>query len=352
MDDAKSYSAALYCSVCPLKEACGGLHCKASPLSCLEYCCGLPDGCTTVCPRNPAFIDQIAEVGGFDLGALAIAAGPPVMLNQKIVPMIYHGSKRTRPFLANTVALRLSDVINFRHGICRFHSREQLCAEFKLDPRCRIVLSGVDHDPVIERLWSLGVERFELFRTIALLGIACATTPNFSMVLDVPRSDNLHSMQRIAIIYSEMSSAGLPTALHVNGRTDYDFERWARFLQDHKSINALSYEFITGSGLDYRRNKHGDWLNGLIADSGRDVHLIIRGNPESLTVLDSKYTLTYIETTSFVKAINRQESVRSGNAKLIWNTSENADAFDVSGALEHTVHEVSESLSCRYPVLG
>jgi hypothetical protein len=53
-----------------------------------------------------------------------------------------------------------------------------------------------------------------------------ATTPNYSLFVDRPRWDDLHAMKRIAIVHGEFLEAGMPGALHVNGRTDRDFERW------------------------------------------------------------------------------------------------------------------------------
>src|SRR5207249_4165551 len=51
-----------------------------------------------------------------------------------------------------------------------------------------------------------------------------------SMFLDVPRWDNLHNMKRIALCWSELVSRGLPTSLHLNARTDRDWERWIEFI--------------------------------------------------------------------------------------------------------------------------
>jgi hypothetical protein len=352
MDDVDRYPAALYCAICPLKDKCGGLHCKASPFGCEEFCCGKPSGCTTVCPANPQYLEQFSEVGGFDLHTIPSIPGPRIQVSQRVIPLIYHGSKREGRFAGRTVALRLADLIDFPRKSSRYFSRSALCDAFKIDDQSCIVLTGVDHDPSIERIWALGSDRVRVFREIADLGIACATTPNFSMVLDVPRADNLHAMQRIGIVCSEMSEAGLPAALHVNGRTDQDFVRWGELLRRWSHVNAISYEFITGGGLAGRIAKHTSWLNRLREHAGRPLICIVRGNPACLDLLESGYTLIYIETTSFVKTINRQAPVRLGNSKLRWSTNRRSSGLDVSEALEANSAEVRGTLLARYPRLA
>lgn len=352
MDNADRQSAALYCSICPLREMCGGLHCKASPVGCEEFCCGQQQGCTVVCPGNPNFLEQFAEVGGFDLNSVPRSLSIPVQLPQSIVPLIYHGSKRSERFSGNFVALRMADLIDFRGGHARYRSREHLCRAFKIDERSSFIVSGVDHDPIIERIWALGRSRARVYREIAELGVACATTPNFSMILDVPRSDNLHAMQRIAVSYSEMCDAGLPTALHVNGRTDHDFYRWSEFLAARSEIQAISYEFITGSGLTSRIAKHVKWLNQLPAAAGRSLVCVLRGNPASLDLLTTGYSPIYIEATSFVKTIKRQVPVRFGNGSLRWRTERTAQSTDLAEIYAANVREIKERLGARYDVLA
>jgi len=351
-DDRDSYPAALYCAICPLYRLCGGIHCKASPLGCDEFCCGRKEGCTTVCRYNPDFLIQLAEVGGFDLDRLPHISGPRVQLANRIAPLVYHGSKRALRVSPGLVALRLADLIDFAGASSRYRSREQLCEAFRIDEAAKIILTGVDHDPVIEKVWKLGPKRPSVLRSLAGLGIECATTPNFSMVLDVPRSDNLHSMQRIGILYNEMCEAGLPTALHINGRTDRDFDRWGSFLADRPYVDAVSYEFITGAGLAGRIDKHLMWLNDLRTRIGRPLTCILRGNPTCLDYLDSGYAPVYIETTSFVKTVKRQISRRYGNWNLRWNTAKSSSTTDLSSALGLNISEVHRSLSTRYTRLG
>lgn len=351
MDDADRYSPALYCGICCLKPECGGLHCKASPLSCDEFCCGGSEDCTIVCRSHPDFLEQISEVGGLSLTNLPHVSGPAVCLTRDIVPLIYHGSKRGSRFWSRHIALRLADLIDFERGRARYRTRDHLCDAFKIDPSCGILLTGVDHDPVIERIWRLEGRRPAVFRDLARIGIDCATTPNFSMILDVPRTDNLHSMKRIAIVYQEMCEAGLPTALHVNGRTERDFGRWGEFLAARPYIDALAYEFITGSGMSSRLPMHLSWLNKMISGLSRRVTFVVRGNPRCLDLLPSDCVPVYIETTSFVKTVKRQEPVRVGNRRTRWITAAHASS-DLAGRLLINSSEVRSSLLTKYSVLA
>jgi Domain of unknown function (DUF4417) len=348
MDDAQLYAPALYCGFCPLKPLCGGIHCKASPLSCDEFCCGGLEGCTTVCRKHSDFLAQFAETGGLDLASLPEIPGPPVDLTAQIVPLIYHGSKRAKSFSEGNVSIRLGDLIDFKAKRARFADRAALCDAFKISVSTKIVVTGVDHDPSIERVWALGRHRATIFKDIATLGFSCVTTPNFSMILDVPRMDNMHAMQRIGILYCEMSEAGLPAALHINGRTDRDFERWSNFVSCRPYIGAISYEFITGSGLVSRLDRHLEWINSVIEEAGRPLRCILRGNPACLDKLHANAVPIYIETTSFVKSVKRQIPTRYGNQGLKWRTDPLIPRNDISAVLDANFLEVRKSLLSRY----
>lgn len=320
-DDATKYSAALGCSVCPIVDRCGGLHCEHPPFDCLDFCCGGKANCTTVCRNNIGFINQYAEANAFYLDRLPLVRSVAPDFSHKIVPMIYHGSKRKSPFSEEVACLRLYDLIDFKRGTSRFSNERELRTTFKLGQQTQIVLSGVDHDPKIEAIWRLGSRRASVFAELAKLPIIGVSTPNFSCVLDRPRTDDLHSIARIAQIFNEMAIAGLPVWLHPNARTAHDMERWWReFISPRDDIHTIAYEFITGSGLINRMPEHCKWLNSLA--KRRDLSIVIRGNPLAIDLLSDFKNITYIESTSFVKATKRQWPQRIDNAKLIWQKNE------------------------------
>ncbi len=92
-------------------------------------------------------------------------------------------------------------------------------------------------------------------------------------------------MKRIAIVHWEFLDEGLPAALHVNGRTETDFRRWAAFVADRPEITLLAYEFATGTGRAGRRGQHAAWLVDLARQVGRPLAIVVRGGADVLPAL-------------------------------------------------------------------
>lgn len=347
-DDVGRYAAALGCYFCPLKDVCGGIHCKASLMDCYDHCCGGKSDCSVVCKSNPDFPIQFAEVDGFQLDNVSLTPCPSTAPMASIASLIYHGSKRRTPITKSTVALRLTDLFDFRNGKSRFETRQSLNEHFEIDDSCNIIVSGVDHDKRIEPIWAMQQRRLNAFSAMTELKLVSISPPNFSTVLNVPRTDNMHAMKRIAIVHEEMCRSGLPAALHVNGRTENDFIRWAKFIKDRDFIDTISYEFITGSGLSERLKQHCDWLIMLMQIVGRDLNLVVRGNPLCIDHLIQFYNITYIECTSFMKAMKRQISYPRGNYGLGWKHKPSRADDCLSSYLKMNMEAVQLALRTRY----
>jgi hypothetical protein len=75
-----------------------------------------------------------------------------------------------------------------------------------------------------------------------------------------PPWDNLHSMKRIAIVHEESLSEGMPAALHINARTDHNWQRWRDYVADRPEITHIAFEFATGAGRSKRMRRHADHL--------------------------------------------------------------------------------------------
>lgn len=86
------------------------------------------------------------------------------------------------------------------------------------------------------------------------------TTPNYSLSIDQPRWDDLHSLKRIAIVHEEFLNEGLPAALHVNARTDKDWERdgGISFPRAPRQRTLLSSSLLALVGPSAQR---GTWRN-------------------------------------------------------------------------------------------
>lgn len=149
-----------------------------------------------------------------------------------------------------------------------------------------------------------------------------STTPNYSLFLDRPRWDDLHSIKRIAIVHSEFLSEGLPAALHINGRTDADFHRWTDYVLMRPEITHLAYEFTTGTGAAGRREKHVLWLAELARSARRPLHLIIRGGAELLSSLNTAFAnVTFLDTSVFMKTMKRQRAFYKDDGGIGWQPS-------------------------------
>src|SRR5690606_9661401 len=128
---------------------------------------------------------------------------------------------------------------------------------------------------------------------------------------DNPRTDDLHSMKRIAIVFSEFQHAGIACALHTNGRTPTDFRRWGAFIAERPEVQVLAYEFITGTRQKLRQQFHLDQLAYLASVANRPLDLLVRGDPSVIPFLLPHFRrLIYIDTTAFVKTQKRHMARR------------------------------------------
>lgn len=349
-DDPEHRPLALGCVDCALKETCGGLSVEAPILDCMDLCCGSPETCTRVCRMKPeTFVDQVREIGGFllrDTPSAPLIEHPSL---PQVIPLIFHGSSRQQPLDRPVVALPLPTIVDYQAGKLRFKTREDLCKAFRVSLNVRLILTGVNQDHRIEPWWTLGVKRKAIILQMKELGIELVTAPNFSVILDNPRHDDLHAIKRIGIIFSEFLECGLPCALHPNGRTEMDFVRWARFINAREEVKTISYEFITGPGRKARRDFHLRQLKTLASTAGRDLDIVVRGDPSVVPFLQKFYRrVTFIDSTAFMKSLKRFRAVRASNSHLEWQDSPTAPNETVDSLLLWNVAERDALLSALY----
>jgi hypothetical protein len=339
--DPKAYPVALGCHGCHHFAVCGGL-CVKGLFDCLDLCCNDPDNCTRVCRKAPSvrFADQLREIGGFDFSNVPRAPIVKHQIYDDIVPLVYHGSGRVGQLAGSAFALRLPDIVNFRERKLKFSNRASLCAAYRIPEDAQLILSGVNQDHRIEPWWTLGADRIAIIEEMQCIGIDMVTTPNFSVVLDQPRTDDMHAMKRILIAFEEFAKGGIPCALHAHGRTERDFERWRAEIAIRNEIETLSYEFTTGPGRRARRNWHLDQLAGLAAAAGRDLDIVVRGNPEVIGFLRGHFRkVIYLETSAFMKTLKRQRAERDGNDRLRWTLSPTEPGEALDGLFSHNLGE-------------
>jgi hypothetical protein len=277
----------------------------------MSLCCGNPGSCDRVCRNNPEFAFRIHEIGGFELNLPTAPLLTPPLL-PTVIPEVYHGAARLRSFAPAAASVSLYRMFDRRTGDARYRTHAEVCRNFRISEGTPLILTGIQRDRPLERWWELGnVKRTAIIRAAVDCGVVLATTPNYSLFVDRPRWDNLHSMKRIALVYQEFLEGGMPAALHVNGRTERDFSRWAEFITLHPEVTHLSYEFTTGPGRSARRHQHASWLCELATAVGRPLHLLIRGSTEVLSQLCSAfYSVTVLETRAFLKTMMRYRAIK------------------------------------------
>jgi hypothetical protein len=162
-------------------------------------------------------------------------------------------------------------------------------------------------------------DRRSILLALKDLGVTLVTTPNYSVLTDVPRTDNLHAMKRILLAWTEMAAAGLPSALHVNGRTEHDYVRWGDLIAGRPEIEVLAFEFGTGCGRGERIDWHVAQLCALAKRVERALAIVVRGGVRKLDTLRQHFAqVSLIETEAFARTIRRRRAYLSESGRLKW----------------------------------
>jgi hypothetical protein len=254
-----------------------------------------------------------------------------------MIPWIEHKSARQNALMFPIVAVPLYKLIDPENGSVRYSDRESLAKQFAIDPRVRLVLSGVGRDPNLERYWATANPP-ELLAQLQKLDISLITTPNFSVLSDVPRTDNLHAMKRSLNAFVDMAEAGLPTALHINARTERDYQRWAEVVGERDEVQCLAVEFATGAGRGDRIKWHVRQLRELAETVNRPIRLIIRGGSRMMEDLRLSFSsVTLIDTNAFSKTRSRKKAFFTTAGNLIWQSSPTSVGEPLDDLLQHNV---------------
>ncbi|MCC8955016.1 hypothetical protein H8B02_16685 [Bradyrhizobium sp. Pear77] len=309
-----------------------------------------------VCRFNPGlFVARMREVRGlgFENAPRVAANGVPDL--PTVVPFVDHGYRRVSRLDEPVVALSLYELINLATGKPHATSFADLADRFRIIEGATIVVSGVDKDNPIERWWELK-ERGAILAALKALGIALISTPNYSVLTDVPRTDNLHGMKRILLAWTEMAAAGLRTALHINARTRHDYVRWGNLIAERPEIEILAFEFATGCGRGERFDWHIAQLCALADRTDRPLALVIRGGGRRLGVLQRHFDkVSLIETEAFSRTMRRQRAYLTESGRLKWAKFPTPKGAPIDDLLAHNValvrasHEVSGRPPLRPP---
>jgi hypothetical protein len=338
-DDATRHALSLGCSDCLERDRCGGVHTDAGILDCQDLCtCADKSKCDMVCRFNPRlFVARMREVGGlgFDNAPRTRANGVPNL--PLVVPFIDHRYSRSTILDEPVAAISLYELVNMATGKVLVASRAELAARFLIPEGAQIVVSGVDKDGPIERWWELKT-RPAILAEFNSLGVSLVTTPNYSVLTDVPRTDNLHAMKRILLAWTEMAAAGLPSALHVNGRTEHDYVRWGDLIAARPEIEVLAFEFATGCGRGERIDWHIAQLCTLAHRVGRPLAIVVRGGGRKLDLLRQHFVqVSLIETDAFSRTIRRRKAYFTEAGRLKWAKVTTPIGAPIDELLTHNV---------------
>lgn len=350
--DGRRHTPSLGCSACPDLETCGGMHVERAFYHCLDNCCGNPEKCDAVCRNKPReFVQRVREIGGFRLDNVPRAARLPEPPLPSVVPVLFHGNIREKPFAAPLVCLPLYRVIARNHGEERYADAAAVAAAFRFQAGTPLILTGTADDRPLERWWSLGPGRLDAIRRLRHLGVELVTTPNFSLFTDQPRWDDMHSMKRIALTHEEFLREGLPAALHVNARTERDWARWTEYIRLRSEVTHVAFEFRTGAGWAGRIDWQAAQLAGLAQGARRPLHLVVRAAGGNILprLVSAFGEATVLDTTSFIKAVHRQRAVETASGRIDWETSLTAPNAPVDELLAHNWTLVRRSYG---PVFG
>lgn len=344
-DNATLHARSLGCPTCVERDCCGGIHIDAGIVDCRDLCsCNDKSKCDMVCRYNPSlFVARMHEVKGLGFANAPHTRANGVPAIPLIVPFVDHRYGRSEALDEPVVAISLYELVNLATGKPHVASRAELAARFRIPEATTVIVSGVDKDGPIERWWELK-ERPEILSALKALGIALITAPNYSVLTDVPRTDNLYAMKRILLAWTEMAAAGLPAALHVNGRTEHDYSRWSELIVERPEIEVIAFEFATGCGRGERIDWHVARLCALADGVGRPLALVIRGGGRKLGKLGRHFAhVSLIDTEAFSRTIRRRRAYLTEFGRLRWAKFPTPKGAPIDDLLAHNVALVRAS---------
>jgi hypothetical protein len=306
---------ALGCHQCADRAICGGIHKQQDAFSCLDDCCGKPESCDGMCPKNPTgFLERMREINGLTLENIPRAPRRPAIRLPNYIPYVYHGNRRTKPLDVAAIALPLRRFYR-ADGTLRFNSRAEIEVAFGIAVGTQIVLIGSSRDKPIETWWNLSEQRSLVLEALRKCGIALITGPNYSLFTDEVRWNDMHAMKRIGLAWQEILAAGVPGAYHLNGRTKQDYHRLTEFIASRDEVTDVVFEFRTA--WRSRMPFHVIELNKLAQRVGRPLHLVMIGGIQWLPAVDAAFDrVTYVDTSAFMRAMHRQRLYLGNDGKM------------------------------------
>ncbi len=333
----------LGCVECPERLVCGGLQVTANVFDCMSFCqCNGEVRCNFVCRNNTEhFVMSCQEIRGFDFDNIPRSRPLPQPDLPFIASLLYHGSRRENRLQAKAVAIKMTDIADYKLGCLKYKSKERLAEHFKFDINAKLIITGVDQDRFIEPYWT-GAHQGKIIDDLCALGADLVTVPNFSLFLEAPRWDNLHNMKRILICWNELVSRGVQTSLHLNARTDRDWERLTDFIGQRDEVASVALEFGTGLARKDRGKWHTEKSLALAEKVGRPLHLVLRGGVKYLREFSSGFSsVTLLDSSAFSKTRSRRQLVWGSGKPDKWKAIRMEEYEPLDDLLQFNVDQIA-----------
>lgn len=305
--------------------------------------------CDNVCPNNPAFLEQLREVGGLSLNDISGVTQTVVEL-PLYIPLIYRRYIQRVSITWPMVALSTYEVVKVTNGQMNAVAScpESLRTTFGLSAGCSILLRGVADDRPLERYWSYRRAN-DIPKQLATLGVTMAVGPNFSHFLDVPRHDNLFNRKRQILCVREFVDAGLNTVPHLNAAQPGDWRFWSRFLEGNPTIKVIAVEFETGNRSRIEGERVVRELAKLQQLVGRPLHPLVIGGTQYLERVAAEFSCaSFVDSTPFMKAVHRQSFLNQAAQRAVWRRTPTDPGKGVDELLHHNLHCYSTFLNQRW----
>jgi Domain of unknown function (DUF4417) len=303
------------CRSCLLLDLCGGLRVKGPAMDCLRFCCGKQE-CDMVCPNSPGhYAKRLQEIGGFSLENVRRCAPVKFERLAGYAPLIHHAYSRSNTFPGEIVSLSLYELLD-SHGAPKYFSRSDVARQFRIRSDARLIITGVDKDALLERIWR-STHREAIAVMLRSLEVSLVTSPNFSVYNNVPRTENLYNIKRNALVAQELLELRVPVAIHVNACTETDYLRYAEFLAKRPEFEAIAFEFITGPGYPSRIGWHVKKLIELSKCVARPLQLVVRGGTNTLGLLSTAFTnILAIDSDPLQCALRRKRMIFGNDGRV------------------------------------
>lgn len=342
------------CSECSVLKTCGGWDDQRADQGCFQRCeeC-FNNLCDHACPLNPILYDLSCD----DVGGLCKQPAVIKAMNQEempcYLPQVYHGARRVDVLREPWVAIPLHYVTsltkNGKISLLKVEDGEALRSKLRLASETRIILTSVCPDRYIESFWEQRKKgRFlEQMANWNLLGM---TTPNHSFVLDAPRTNSLWNLTRIFRWIEEISNVGISAIPHLQAQTKADWSKWRSACDNFPAAKHFAMEFQTGLGNSksktVARQTYMGHFEDLQQSCGRRIHpIVLAGCGMMKWLSDTCESYTIVDSTPFVKTLNRQRAFRiAGTGLLRWRTIESDPKEDLSGRLQESIDRQKQHL--------